>query len=97
MRIQEAERERKRRLRREARLELMGISPDDDERKRRRIPQDVQNRVWIRDGGRCVLCGSNQDLEFDHIIPFSKGGADTYRNIQLLCTSCNKEKSDNIG
>ncbi|MDP7536025.1 MAG: HNH endonuclease [Candidatus Poseidoniia archaeon] len=31
------------------------------------------------------------------MIPVSKGGANTYRNIQLLCEVCNREKSDNIG
>ncbi|MDP7666422.1 MAG: HNH endonuclease signature motif containing protein [Candidatus Poseidoniia archaeon] len=36
-------------------------------------------------------------MEFDHIIPFSKGGANTYRNIQLLCESCNRDKSDTLG
>jgi hypothetical protein len=61
------------------------------------IPQSVQNTVWNRDGGRCVKCGSNEKLEFDHIIPFSKGGANTYRNLQLLCETCNRKKSNNIG
>ena len=63
----------------------------------RRIPQQVKNNVWKRDNGRCVSCGSNQNLEFDHIIPFSKGGSNTYRNIQLLCESCNRQKSNKIG
>ena len=63
----------------------------------RRIPQKVMDMVWNRDGGKCVGCGSNQKLEFDHIIPFSKGGANTYRNIQLLCENCNRTKSDKIG
>ncbi|MCL1933973.1 MAG: HNH endonuclease [Candidatus Azobacteroides sp.] len=68
-----------------------------DESKREPIPQDVSDRVWNRDGGKCVKCGSQENLEFDHIIPFSKGGATTYRNLQLLCQNCNRSKSDNIG
>jgi hypothetical protein len=59
----------------------------------RRISQDVKDKVWRRDEGKCVNCGSNEKLEFDHIIPFSKGGSNTYRNIQLLCEKCNREKS----
>ena len=67
-----------------------------DERSRK-IEQEVKDRVWNRDGGKCVECGSNEDLEFDHIIPFSKGGSNTYRNIQLLCEHCNRSKSNKIG
>ena len=63
----------------------------------RAIPRDVRDSVWRRDEGKCVQCGSVDSLEFDHIIPFSKGGSNTYRNIQLLCESCNRAKSDSIG
>ena len=66
-------------------------------RKRKSIPQSVKDKVWNRDGGKCVECGSNENLEFDHIIPHSKGGADTYRNLQLLCEPCNRSKSAKIG
>ena len=65
--------------------------------KRKPIPQDVKDKVWNRDNGKCIQCGGNENLEFDHIIPVSKGGANTYRNIQLLCENCNRNKSDNIG
>ena len=41
--------------------------------------------------------GLNENLEFDHIIPFAKGVANTYWNIQLLCEHFNRSKSDNIG
>ena len=44
-----------------------------------------------------VKCGSQENLEFDHIIPLSKGGSNTVRNIQLLCQKCNREKSNKIG
>lgn len=60
------------------------------------IPKDVANAVWNRDGGCCCICGSNENLEFDHIIPISKGGATTFRNLQLLCHTCNLKKSDII-
>ena len=56
----------------------------------------VKQEVWQRDQGCCVECGSNELLEFDHIIPVSKGGANTARNIQLLCEHCNRTKSDKI-
>ena len=46
---------------------------------------------------KCVQCGSKENIEFDHIIPHSKGGSNTYRNIQLLCERCNSEKSAKIG
>ena len=62
----------------------------------RKISQEVKDKVWRRDEGKCVKCGSNEKLEFDHIIPVSKGGASTYRNVQLLCESCNRKKSDKI-
>jgi len=65
-------------------------------RSRSRIRQEVRDLVWRRDEGRCVECGSKELLEFDHIIPVSKGGSNTLRNIQLLCENCNREKRDKI-
>lgn len=64
--------------------------------RREPIPEEVKFEVWRRDEGKCVLCGSNKRLEFDHIIPFSKGGGNTTRNIQLLCEACNRKKSNII-
>lgn len=62
------------------------------QRNRRLIPQDVKIAVSARDGGRCRQCGSTQQLHFDHVIPVSKGGANTVANIQLLCGACNRAK-----
>jgi 5-methylcytosine-specific restriction endonuclease McrA len=64
--------------------------------QRQSIPKFVQHEVWRRDEGRCVKCGSQEKLEFDHIIPLSKGGSNTVRNVQLLCENCNRGKSNNI-
>ncbi len=63
---------------------------------RRAIPSSVRMEVWRRDGGRCVKCGSREKLEYDHIIPISKGGSNTARNIELLCENCNRSKGDSI-
>ena len=71
------------------------LSPQSDSLSRH-IPQDVKNAVWQRDGGRCVQCSAETYLEFDHVIPFSKGGANTLGNVQLLCRKCNGEKGDKI-
>ena len=60
------------------------------------IPEAVRTEVWRRDGGVCVACGSKQNLQFDHIIPVSRGGATSVRNLQLLCQTCNQKKSDRI-
>jgi SAD/SRA domain/HNH endonuclease len=61
--------------------------------QRRIIPSHVKVAVWQRDGGVCVQCGSNQNLHFDHILPYSKGGtSDSSENIQLLCMRHNIQK-----
>jgi 5-methylcytosine-specific restriction endonuclease McrA len=65
-------------------------------RLRRSIPQRVRHEVWRRDEGRCVDCNSRERLEFDHIIPISKGGSNTARNIELRCENCNRRKADKI-
>ncbi len=69
---------------------------DNNQHIREHIPDDVKIFVWNRDGGKCVKCGSNQNIEFDHIIPVSKGGSSTARNIQILCEPCNRSKSDSL-
>ena len=64
--------------------------------KRQPISDEVRMFVWQRDKGRCVQCGSNEKLVFDHIIPAAKGGSNTQPNLQLLCELCNRTKSDSI-
>ena len=85
------------------RLELIDDSKQTDKINNtdadysRVIPTSVKVEVWKRDKGCCVICGSNKDLHFDHIIPYSKGGSSTTaKNIQILCSKCNLSKSDKI-
>ena len=60
------------------------------------IPAAVRRAVWQRDRGQCAKCGSRNRLEFDHIVPVSRGGANTERNVELLCELCNRTKADRI-
>ena len=64
--------------------------------ERQPIPDNVKMFVWQRDQGRCVICGSQENLEFDHIIPLAKGGSNTARNIQLLCEKHNRSQGANL-
>jgi len=71
------------------------IKPDLDHN--RMIPSSVKLEVWQRDNGRCTKCGSTDNLHFDHILPFSRGGTSlTAANIQILCARHNLEKHDKI-
>jgi hypothetical protein len=60
---------------------------------RRSIPRAVRLAVWLRDEGRCVVCGAQERLHFDHIVPYSRGGTSVAaENIQLLCLRHNLAK-----
>ena len=72
-------------------------SKQKNKTKRHTIPKNVKDNVWNRDGGKCVQCGSKEKIEFDHIIPISKGGSNSYRNLQILCEKCNRSKGNKIG
>jgi len=60
----------------------------------RYISQTTKKVVYSRDGGICQCCGSYENLEYDHIIPYSCGGSSEVSNIQLLCLTCNRSKSN---
>lgn len=60
----------------------------------RQIPGKVKLTVFKRDKGVCVKCGAEDNLHFDHILPYSKGGTSLKEeNIQLLCARHNLQKS----
>lgn len=60
----------------------------------RYISETSKKIVYARDAGACQCCGSSHNLEYDHITPFSCGGGSDASNIQLLCMSCNRSKSN---
>lgn len=80
----------------ESRLNLESISETEVEQTRV-IPSTVKFEVWKRDKGKCVLCGSTENLHYDHDLPYSKGGSSlTALNIRLLCARHNLSKSNKI-
>lgn len=58
----------------------------------RYIKNETKTEVLVRDNHKCQSCGSDKKLEFDHIVPVSKGGSSEANNLQLLCRSCNRSK-----
>jgi HNH endonuclease len=76
-------------------LELMRGGENRLERRSRSIPQAVKIAVLTRDGGKCRRCGSTRDLQYDRIVPNSRGGSSTdVNNIRLLCGKCSNLKSN---
>lgn len=61
-----------------------------------KIPQWAKRTVFLRDRGICTKCGtdlnslesSNQELQYDYIVPISERGINDITNIQLLCSDC---------
>jgi hypothetical protein len=63
--------------------------------ERERIPWAVRRLVTERDGGTCRNCGGWYDeLQLDHVTPWSAYGPDSSTNLRLLCASCNDERSN---
>lgn len=72
------------------------LSEDPSAPRREPIPRPTRLAVWERDGGRCVECDSDFELQFDHLIPLSLGGGTSVENLQLLCATCNKAKGASL-
>jgi hypothetical protein len=71
------------------------IAENVDLAHNRYIPGEVMQEVYTRDSGKCIECGSEDNLHYDHKIPFSKGGSSKdARNIQLLCARHNLSKGN---
>lgn len=65
----------------------------------RQIPREVILKVTSRDKQVCQICGKNvmyDEIQYDHIIPWSKGGSSNEGNIRLVCSDCNKKRGNNF-
>ncbi len=67
----------------------------------RTIPAAVRRAVWNRDRGRCTFtseagrrCESRRGLEFDHVVPFARGGEATLAGLRLRCRAHNQLEAE---
>lgn len=63
----------------------------------RQFDEDDKNTVYSQQGGICPVCKQHfefNEMEGDHITPWSKGGKTEISNLQMLCKHCNSIKSD---
>ena len=61
-----------------------------------RSPAFTRFNVFLRDGFKCVYCGSHEELTFDHVVPRSKGGKTSWTNIATACSPCNLKKGGRL-
>ena len=74
-----------------------GSLPKIKKRKRKNLHfSSLKWKIFKRDNFTCQICGSQEFLELDHIIPVSKGGKDEEENYQTLCKKCNVRKKDKL-
>ena len=65
----------------------------------RTIPRDIMLKVVRRDGQICQECNrtvKDNEVEFDHIIPYAKGGRSTAENLRVVHKTCNRKKSASL-
>lgn len=54
------------------------------------ITQKVKDRVWERDGERCIICGTHYAMPNSHYIRRSQGGLGIEENIVTMCMRCHR-------
>lgn len=60
------------------------------------IPPLNNQALFARDAHMCMYCGSqfsDRGLSRDHILPLSKGGNDSWKNVVTACKRCNNRKA----
>ena len=61
------------------------------------VPALTNPRLFRRDDHMCLYCGDylyDGELTRDHVVPVSRGGADTWENVVTACRECNHRKAD---
>lgn len=59
----------------------------------RDVPESVKEYVKLRDGYRCIICGSTTELEVDHKRALMNGGNNDESNLATICDDCHTMKT----
>lgn len=76
-------------------MDETGVIKATHRKMRYAISGDVQQKIWARDGFKCMYCGREMgevQLSVDHFDPLEFGGAETQENLISACRKCNKRK-----
>ncbi len=60
---------------------------------RGRVTAGDLGRVYARSGGACARCGTLDNIQVDHIVPYCRNGTNYPHNLQTLCQTCNLRKA----
>lgn len=63
---------------------------------RRKLSKSERQQIHNKCNGHCAYCGCEldyKDMQVDHMIPISRGGADELSNMLPACRSCNHYKA----
>ena len=73
------------------------LSGDEKFLNLRAFDDDIKRETYEKQGGICPHCKQKFEIEqmdADHIIPWSKGGKTVRENCQMLCAECNRKKGN---
>lgn len=71
----------------------------EERRQTRSISRETMLQVIRRDGQICQACHRpvpDNEVEFDHIIPYSRGGTTTAHNLRLVHRNCNRTRGASL-
>jgi 5-methylcytosine-specific restriction endonuclease McrA len=67
-----------------------------------RVYEGLKKAIYLRDYYSCRYCGKNLftsdrkilvgDISLDHVVPSSRGGLNSVKNLVTSCRSCNSKK-----
>lgn len=73
------------------------LTRDEKHLSIRKFTESQRRAAYERQKGICKNCGKHfgyKEMEADHITPWNKGGKTVPENCQMLCSECNRRKSD---